>query len=265
MSTAELHYERTGKAGAPALLLGESLGATTQMWAPQIRGLQDRLDLIAFDHRGHGRSPAPAGPYSIGDLGRDVLALMDRLGLERASYCGISMGGMVGLWLAVNAPERIERLIAMCTSAYAPPASAWQERAAQVRAAGTPAVLAGGVVQRWFTPDWAQQHPDVVKGCQEMIANTDAQAYAACAEAIGGYDVRDGLPSITAPTLVISAADDPTLPPEHQQQIASRVPGARLESIPDAAHIVSIQHPDAVNRLLADHLGVGAGTSGATS
>jgi 3-oxoadipate enol-lactonase len=258
MNTVDLHYERSAATGAPVLLLGGSLGATAQLWAPQVQGLQNRLDLIAFEQRGHGQSPAPPGPYSIADLGRDVLTLMDRLGLERASYCGISLGGMVGLWLAANAPERIERLIAMCTSAYAPPASAWEERAAQVRTAGTPAVLAPTVVQRWFTPDWAQQHPDVVASCQKMVGSTDAGAYAACAEAIGAYDLRAGLPSITAPTLVISAADDPTLPPEHQQQIAALIPGARLESIPDAAHLVSIQHPDAVNRLLAAHLGVSA-------
>jgi 3-oxoadipate enol-lactonase len=265
MSTVELNYERAGTAGTPVLLLGGSLGATAQMWAPQIRGLQNRLDLVAFEHRGHGQSPAPAGPYSVADLGRDVLALMDRLGLERASYCGLSIGGMVGLWLAANAPERIERLIAMCTSAYAPPASAWQERAAQVRAAGTPAVVAATVVQRWFTPAWAQQHPDVVAACQEMIAGTDVGAYAACAEAIGAFDLRDELPAITAPTLVISAAEDHTLPPAHQQQIAALIPGARLESIADAAHLANIQHPDVVNRLLAAHLGVSAGAAGATS
>ncbi len=258
MNTVDLHYERSAAADAPVLLLGGSLGATLRMWAPQVEGLAGRVDLVAFEHRGHGRSPAPAGPYAIADLGRDVLALMDRLRLERASYCGLSIGGMVGLWLAANAPERIERLIAMCTSAYAPPASAWQERAVQVRSAGTPAALAATVVQRWFTPGWAQQHPDVVASCQQMIATTDAEGYAACAEAIGGFDLRAELPSITVPTLVISAAEDHSLPPEHQQLIASLIPGARLESIPDAAHLVNVQHPDTVNRLLAANLGVAA-------
>ena len=147
-----LHHEMTGDPGAPVLLLGGSLGTTLEMWDAQLP-LAERLRLVRFDQRGHGGSPVPPAPYEIADLGRDVLALMDALGIERASYCGVSIGGMVGLWLGANAPERLERLVVICTAAHLPPASAWRERAAAVLEAGSTEVLADTVVERGLTPD----------------------------------------------------------------------------------------------------------------
>src|ERR1039457_4997380 len=125
MTTCELYHETTGRDDAPPLVLGSSLGTTLEMWDPQIGALATRLKVIRFDYRGHGRSPVPSGPYTIEQLGGDVLALLDRLGIERFSYCGLSLGGMVGMWLAINAPARILRLVLVCTSAHMPPASAW--------------------------------------------------------------------------------------------------------------------------------------------
>lgn len=256
MSEALLHCHISGREDAPTVLLGGALGSTLAMWWPQVEGLSDRLRLIAFDHRGHGASPAPAGPYTIADLGGDVLALMDRLEIERAGYAGLSLGGMVGLWLAANAPTRIDRLVAMCTSAYAPPAENWASRAAEVRKAGTAAVVAETIVERWFTPSWAAAHLDVVHAHEQMIASADAEGYACCAEAIGAMDLRPDLPRITASTLVISGAEDPSLPPPHQQAIAAAIPGARLESIEGAAHLANVEQAAAVNSLLAEHFGV---------
>ena len=132
-----LHHELSGPEGAPVVLMGSSLGTSLQMWDGQLP-LAERLRLVRFDHRGHGASPSPPGPYEIADLAGDVVALMDELGIERARYCGLSIGGMIGMWLAANAPERIERLVLICTSAHMPPASRWQERAAAVLAAGRP-------------------------------------------------------------------------------------------------------------------------------
>jgi 3-oxoadipate enol-lactonase len=117
-----LHHELSGPEDAPVVLMGSSLGTSLQMWDGQLP-LADRLRLVRFDHRGHGASPSPPGPYEIADLAGDVLALMDELGIERAHYCGLSLGGMIGMWLAANAPERIERLVLICTSAHMPPAS----------------------------------------------------------------------------------------------------------------------------------------------
>ena len=177
------------------------------------RGPRADAQLVRFDIRGHGRSPVPAGPYRIDDLGSDVLRLMDDLQLERASYCGLSIGGMVGQWLAINAPERLDRLILICTGAFLPPADPWLERAAAVRAAGTPDVIADAVVARWFTEPFAAEHPDTVARYHAMIGATDPGGYAACCEAIAAMDLRAGLPSVTTPTLVLSGAQDPAIPP----------------------------------------------------
>jgi 3-oxoadipate enol-lactonase len=254
MTAVALHHQIDGSAGGRVLLLGGSLGTTLAMWEPQLAPLAGDTRVIRFDHRGHGGSPAPDGPYSIEDLGTDVLALLDRLGLERVSYCGLSIGGMVGQWLAINAPERIEQLVLICTSAHLPPADAWLARAATVRQAGTPEVVADAVLARWFTEPYAQLHPEVVARCRRMLVGTPAEPYAGCCEAIAALDLRAGLAQITAPTLVIAGRQDPAIPPEHGRAIAAAVPGARLEVLDGAAHLASIERATEVSGLIADHL-----------
>ncbi len=249
-----VNHQASGPADAPVVLLGNSLGTNLSMWEPQVRSLSRNFHVITFDPRGHGGSPIPPAPYDISELGADVLALMDHLGIERASYVGLSIGGMAGIWLGANAPERLDRLVLMCTSAYAPPASRWHERVAAVRAAGTTATIADAVVERWFTPAWSALHVDVVAAHRAMIVATDPEGYCGCCEAIASMDLRDALPRVPVPTLVIGGADDLALPPEHQRRIADGVPGARLELIADAAHIVSAEQPDTVNRLIQEHL-----------
>ncbi len=226
------------------------------MWEPQVRLLSGRLRMIPFDHRGHGASPVPVGPYTIAELGSDVIALMDRLRLDRASYCGLSIGGMVGQWLAGNHPERIDKLVLIATSAYLGDPIPWLERAATVRAAGTVEGIADIVVSRWFTPHWATEHGHTIRTYRDMLASSPVEGYAGCCEAISGLDVRAELDRITAPTLVISGEDDPSIPPPHQHAIASTIAGARLETIADAAHLPSVQHPTQVNQLIFDHLGL---------
>jgi len=248
-----LHHELSGPEAGPPLLLGGSLGATLKTWDGQLP-LAERFRLVRFDHRGHGASPVPPGPYEIADLGRDVLALMDALGFERASYCGLSIGGMAGIWLGANAPDRIDRLVLMCTSAHLPPAAAWRERAAAVRAAGSVAGIADGVVERWLTPDFAAEHPEVRADLRGMLAAAPADGYAWCCGAIERMDLRPALARIRAPTLVISGSEDPATPPEHQRLIADGIPDARHEAIGPAAHLAAVQQPDAVNRLILDHL-----------
>jgi 3-oxoadipate enol-lactonase len=250
----ELHCQLDGSPDGPALLLGGSLGTTLAMWEPQVSGLSAIARLVRFDHRGHGLSPVADGPYEIADLGRDVLALMDRLELERVSYCGLSIGGMVGQWLAINAPERIERLILICTAPHLPPASSWQQRAEAVRSAGTPEVVADAVIGRWFTPPFAERNPELVARHREMIVATPAEGYAGCCEALAGLDVRAGLPGIAAPTLVIAGAQDPSIPPEHGRAIAAAVPGARFELLDPGAHLSSVERADVVTELIAGHL-----------
>jgi 3-oxoadipate enol-lactonase len=251
----KLHHALDGPVDGPALLLGGSLGTTLEMWEPQLTALAPIVQLVRFDHRGHGRSPIPAGPYRIEDLGRDVLRLMDDLQLERASYCGLSIGGMVGQWLAINAPERLDRLILICTGAFLAPADPWLERAATVRGAGTPEVIADAVVGRWFTAPFAETHPDTVGRHRAMIAATDPGGYAACCEAIAAMDLRAGLPSVRAPALVLSGAQDPSIPPSHGRVIADAIPGSRYELLDPAAHLATVERADAVNQLIADFLG----------
>jgi 3-oxoadipate enol-lactonase len=249
-----IHHEVSGPADAPAILLGESLGTTLAMWDGQAP-LAERLRTVRYDHRGHGRSPMPPGPYEIADLGRDVLALMDRLGLDRASHCGVSLGGMVGMWLAANAPERVERLILICTSAHMPPASAWAERAATVRRTGGTETIADAVVERWLTPGYAAERPDVRATLRDMLAGASPEGYAACCDAIRDMDLRPLLGRIEAPTLVISGAEDQAAPPEHQRLIADAIPGARHEVLSPAAHIAPVEQPEAVTTLIVEHLG----------
>jgi 3-oxoadipate enol-lactonase len=250
----DLNCSASGPDDAPVLLLGGSLGTTLEMWEPQVPELSAAHRVIRFEHRGHGGSPVPTGPYTIEDLGNDVLTMLDRLDLPRVSYCGLSIGGMVGQWLAINAPGRIDKLVLLCTAPYLPPASAWQERAAAVRAAGTPEVVADAVIGRWFTPDFAASHPDIAARYRAMISGIDAEGYAGCCEAIAGMDLRHGLPGVTAPTLVVAGRQDPSIPPEHGKAIADAIPGARLEVLDPGAHLASVERADVVTSLIAGHL-----------
>lgn len=249
----KLHHEVIGPADSPPLLMSGSLGTTLRMWEGQ-RAPSEHLRLVLLDHRAHGGSPTPPGPYEIADLGRDVLELMDDLGLERASFCGLSLGGMVGMWLGANAPERVDRLVLLCTSPHMPPPSLWQERARAVLEAGSVEPIADAVVDRWLTPAYAAAHPDVRSELRQMLSRTPPDGYASCCGAIERMDLRDELGGISAPTLVISGAEDPATPPEHQELIAASVPDSRHELIDPGAHAVAVEQPEAVNRLILEHL-----------
>jgi 3-oxoadipate enol-lactonase len=253
--TIELAHDVRGDEAAPALVLGSSLGATRAMWDPQHEALADQLRVVRYDHPGHGMSPAPKAGMTLADLGRSVLELADRLELQRFSYAGLSLGGMVGMWLAVHAPDRVDRLALLCTSAYLPPASMWHERAAAVRAAGSCSAISESVVARWFTPDFAARHPDVVASFTATLDDVDPEGYATCCEAIAAMDQREQLGRITAPTLVIGGAQDlPTPPREHSDVIAKAVPGAVLVTLSPAAHLASVEQPRPVTALLLEHV-----------
>ncbi|HET9718899.1 MAG TPA: 3-oxoadipate enol-lactonase [Solirubrobacteraceae bacterium] len=248
-----LHHKSSGPAKAPVLLMAGSLGTNLRMWDSQLP-LSERLRIVRLDHRGHGESPTPPGPYEIADLGRDVLGLMDILEVERASICGLSLGGMVGMWLAAHAPERLERLILICTAAHMPPASAWQERAAAVLAAGSTEPIADAVVDRWLTPEFAAAHAELRADLRAMLVATRPEGYAWCCGAIERMDLRGDLPGVRAPTLVISGTDDLATPPERQREISEAIPGARHEVVGPAAHVAAVEAPAAINRLIAEHL-----------
>jgi 3-oxoadipate enol-lactonase/4-carboxymuconolactone decarboxylase len=253
MSSVELHFRDEGPRGAPALVLLGSLGSDVQIWDAVTPELSRNLRVIRVDTRGHGGSPVPAGPYTMAELGADVIAVLDRLELARAHVCGISLGGMIGMWLAAHAPERVERLSLLCTSARLAPRQPWLDRAALVRKQGTGAV-AEAVVGRWLTPAFAQQQPALAQALRAQVASTPAEGYAACCEAIASWDGLDGLHRIVAPTLVVAGEKDPAIPPLHAQVIAAGIARARLTLI-EAAHMPLVERPRELARLLLAHAG----------
>lgn len=253
MTAVPVHHVVDGAPDARALVLSNSLGTTLAMWDAQVTELARRFRVIRYDHRGHGESPVPPGPYDIADLGGDVLALLDRLGIERAHVCGASLGGQVAMWLGARAPNRVNRLVLCGTSAWFGPPDPWMERAAIVRSRGAGAV-ASTVVGRWFTPGFAERNPEQVARMREMIAATPAEGYASCCEAVGRTDLRPDLPAIRAATLVIAGAEDPAAPPEEASRIAAAIRGARVAVVADAAHLANIQRADEVTGLILDHL-----------
>ncbi len=254
----ELHHLLEGPGDAPVLMMANSLGTTLRMWEDQASALRDRFRLLRYDHRGHGSSPVPSGPYEIGDLGRDVLALLDRLGAEQFSFCGLSVGGLVGMWLASEAPERVERLVLCCTAARFAPPEQWDERARTVRAQGVGAI-ADAVLERWFTPKFRASHPEVVEWGGSMLRNTPPEGYAGCCEAIRDAELGSRLGAISAPTLVIAGADDPAAPVNQAELICDSIPDARLLAIEEAAHLANVEQPEEVTRAVLEHLEAAAG------
>ena len=254
MSAVDVAYSVDGPADAPVVVLSNSLGATRGMWAPQVPALAERYRVVTYDNRGHGESPAPAGPYSLDDLVDDLVALLDEVGADRAHVVGLSIGGMIAMRLAAREPDRVDRLAVLCSSA-APDPQGFLDRAVAVRSGGT-APIAPTVVSRWLTPPFAAEHPDLVARLEAMIAGADDEGYAACCEVVAGVDLRDDLGRITAPTLVVSGADDPALPPEHQRRIAEGIAGAELLTVGPAAHLANLERTLEVTGALLAHLDV---------
>lgn len=245
-----LNYRFDGPDGAPLLLLSNSLGTDLAMWDAQVPAFSRHVRVLRYDSRGHGRSDVPAGPTTIADLGRDVLALLDGLGLACVRFCGLSMGGMVGMWLAVNAAPRIERLVLCNTSARIGNAEIWNQRIARVAVDGMAAIVPG-VVERWFTAGFRARAPEAVERVRRMLLATPAAGYTACCAAVRDHDLIDRLDAIAAPTLVIAGAHDGATPPDHARLIAGRVPGARMVEL-DAAHLSNIEAEDAFTATVAD-------------
>ncbi len=255
MSAVKLHRVVAGPGDGPVVVFGGSLGSDVRMWEPQVAPLVERgFRVVRYDARGHGGSPVPPGPYELEDLGADVLALLDELGVERVHHVGLSLGGMTGMWLGVHAPDRVASLVLCCTSAKLGPPSMWVDRARTVRAEGTAAVAEAGV-RRWLTPGYVERHPDQAEFLRAMIAAVPAEGYAACCGAIERMDQLGSLPKISAPTLVIAGGEDPaTSPDEHARPIAEGIPGARLEVVANAAHLGNYERPAEFTRLILDHL-----------
>ncbi|HTU76577.1 MAG TPA: alpha/beta fold hydrolase [Trebonia sp.] len=246
-----------GPPDAPVLVLANPIGTSVGTWSQQVPVLARSFRVIRFEYRGHGpagaRSPAPAGPYSIAELGADVLGLLGSLGIERFCYAGVSLGGMIGIWLAANAPERITSLAVVCSALEPlPSAQAWRERVAKVRAEGTGAIV-DTVVPRWFTPAFLERSPEVVAAVVEGLKATSPDGYAGCGDAIARLDLRPLLPSVKSPTLVLSGAEDLAAPPVQGATAALGIAGSRLSVIRGASHFAHVEKPGPVTDALIRH------------
>lgn len=249
LADGDLNYLLEGPAGAPVLVLSNSLGTDLHMWDAQVPAFTRHFRVLRYDTRGHGQSLVSEGPYRIEQLGRDVLALLDALDIPKAHFCGLSMGGLIGQWLAINAPERIQRLVLCNTAAKIGTPEVWSPRIDAVLAGGAQAMadLRDASISRWFTPDFAEAQPEKVEAIVGMLARTSPQGYAANCAAVRDADFREQLAVIQAPTLVVCGSGDPVTTPEHGRFMQARIAGAELVEFP-AAHLSNVQAGEAFSQ-----------------
>ncbi len=249
---AEINYQTFGDANKPAIVFSNSLGTKFTMWQPQIDFFKKNFYVICYDTRGHGESAAPQGPYTIEQLGTDVIRLLDHLNIEKANFCGISMGGLTGQWLAIHHPERFHRVIVCNTAAKIGQEQAWNERAALVREQGLQPIAATAA-SRWFTECFIQSQAAVVESLSNDLAAGSAEGYASCCEALAKADLREELKNITVPVLVIAGQQDPVTTVADGQFMIDRIPNSQLFEI-NASHISNIEQPEAFNGILKTFL-----------
>ena len=243
---AQINYQTFGDATKPALIFSNSLGTNFKMWQAQIDFFQQDFFVICYDTRGHGASSAPQGPYSIDQLGQDVVNLLDHLNVEKAAFCGISMGGLTGQWLAIHRPERFNQVVECNTAAKIGQEQAWNDRAALVREQGLQPI-ASTAASRWFTEPFIQSNATVVNNLQNDLAAGSAEGYASCCEALAKADVREQLKDITVPVLVVAGQQDPVTTVVDGQFMVERIANSQLFEI-NASHISNVELPNEFNQ-----------------
>ena len=241
----QLHYQTFGDHTKPALVFSNSLGTHLKMWQSQIEFFQKHFYVICYDTRGHGESSTPRGPYSIDQLGLDVISLLDHLTISKASFCGISMGGLTGQWLAIHHPERFNHVIVCNTSAKIGTEQAWSDRANLVLEQGLQPI-AETAASRWFTESFIQSHTTIVESLSNDLAAGSAEGYAYCCMALAKADLREDIRSISIPVLVIAGAQDPVTTITDGQFMVDRIPESELFEI-EASHISNIEQPTVFN------------------
>ncbi|WOE30096.1 3-oxoadipate enol-lactonase [Acinetobacter towneri] len=243
---AQINYQTFGDATKPALIFSNSLGTNFKMWQAQIDFFQQDFFVICYDTRGHGASSAPQGPYSIDQLGQDVVNLLDHLNVEKAAFCGISMGGLTGQWLAIHRPECFNQVVVCNTAAKIGQEQAWNDRAALVREQGLQPI-ASTAASRWFTEPFIQSNATVVNNLQNDLAAGSAEGYASCCEALAKADVREQLKDITVPVLVVAGQQDPVTTVVDGQFMVERIANSQLFEI-NASHISNVELPNEFNQ-----------------
>jgi len=243
---ARIHYALEGQSGTPVLVFSNSLGTDYSMWDPQVPEFRKKLRVLRYDTRGHGQSSLTPGPYSIEQLGKDVLALLDALDLDRVHFCGLSMGGMIGMWLGANEPERLNKLVLCNTAAKIGTPEGWNVRIEAVRKSGMKSV-ASAVIERWFSQAFREKTPTTISSILKMLEDANPEGYAACCAAVRDFDFREHLSRIRIPVLVIAGAHDPATPPADGHFLADQIPGARYAEL-NAAHLSNIEDQGRFNR-----------------
>jgi 3-oxoadipate enol-lactonase len=253
LADVRIHYRIDGEASAPPLLLSNSLGTTLEMWEPQMPTLSARFRVIRYDTRGHGLSQVPPGPYTTAELGRDAAGLLDALGVARAHFCGLSMGGVVGMWLGINAPECVNRLVLANTAAKIGTSDMWNARIESVRKGGM-AAIAPAVLARFFGAPMLERPTPMIAQLRATFERLSPDGYVACCAAVRDMDQRQALGRIHAPTLVITGADDMATPPPDGRYVAEHIAGARYLELP-APHLSNVQAATAFTQALVQFLG----------
>jgi 3-oxoadipate enol-lactonase len=251
---ARLNAQIEGPERAPVLMLCNSLGTDLHMWDDQVPAVTRHFRLLRYDRRGHGKSEAPRGPYNMEMLGRDALAVMDGMGVQKVNWCGLSMGGMVGMWLGANAPERVDRVVLSNTAAYMADKQIWNGRFKTVRDGGM-AAIADGTMERWFTEGFRKRAPQAVARLKQMVLDTPVEGYIGCGEAVRDMDHREIIRNITAPTMIIAGRQDPGTTVEAAEFLRDRIPGSKLVVL-EAAHISNVEQAQAYTEALLGFFGV---------
>jgi 3-oxoadipate enol-lactonase len=244
MSTAQLkdvclHYEFSGPERAPVLVFSNSLGTSLAMWDPQMPELSRTYRILRYDMRGHGRSQVTAGPYTIPHLSADVVHLLDALSIDKIDFCGLSMSGMIGMQLALEAPHRLRKVIVCNTAPKLGTPAAWNTRIQTVQSSGMKAV-ADAVIERWFTPEFRTSAPAAVESTRQMLLHTPSEGYAASCAAVRDMDATSTISLIRVPTLIIHGTRDPVTAAGDGQKMTAAIPGAQLVNLP-AAHLSNIE------------------------
>jgi len=251
INNTRLFYRLEGRSDLPALLLSHSLGCDHSMWAPQMSDLLQHFQVLRYDTRGHGASAVPAGNYTLDQLGKDALGLADKIGLTKFAFCGLSMGGAVGQWLAINAPQRLTALALANTSPRFATPDTWDARRKAVLEGGMQAIV-DAVMQRFFSPD--KQESAWAQSTRAVLLGTDPKGYAACCAALRDADTRSSLSKISVPTMVIGSDKDPSTPWEaHGAILAREIPGAKAVRL-QTAHLSNLEQPRAFTTAVLDFL-----------
>jgi 3-oxoadipate enol-lactonase len=242
----QIHYEWSGPEQAPVLVFSNSLGTTHRMWDGQMNSFAQHFRVLRYDTRGHGESSATPGPYTIEQLGCDLIRMLDALGLPRVYFCGLSMGGMTGMFLGSRAPQRFHKLVLCNTAAKIGTSETWNSRIETVQKGGMKAV-ASAVIERWFTPEYRRSHPAETAAALQMLEQTNPEGYIANCAAVRDFDQRRTLGEIKVPALIVSGTHDPVTPPAEGQFLTKQIPAAEYTEL-GASHLSNIEARDEFNR-----------------